>query len=320
MVWYVLNNCPEIEPYIKKVREDLQTKYTSNYHLDKALRKEFHGWFKKEIATIKYNRNQHVPHDLEALASQPLLRVKVYSECIIKDVRYQTIEVDKIIKTQNSGVVVSSFHDRRQVDFYGVIKDIIELQYNSTPEANRTVVLFWCDWFDKNEKNVVADAFFKSINTAKLWYKDQPYVLAQQVRKVFYLPCTLKGRDWKVVQHFEQRNLYNVRQQDDEPGSTESEIAYQDDYAEDGDWVVDEVLPDVQPDDTGVDKELITAPASMINELRKRTNTDSDEDSDDEVEDDTLYNYQSDVDASDDDNPHIPRGDAAAADDDDEDD
>ncbi|TVU13413.1 hypothetical protein EJB05_40469, partial [Eragrostis curvula] len=191
-----------------------------------------------------------IPHDLEALASQPLLRVKVYSWCIIKDVQYQTIEVDKIRKTQNSGVVVSSFHDRRKVDFYG---------------------------------NVVADAFFKSINIAKLWYKDQTYVLAQQVRKVFYLPCTLKGRDWKVVQHFEQRNLYNVRQQDDEPGSTESEIAYQDDYAEDGDWVVDEVLPDVQPDDTGVDEELITAPASMINELRKRTNTDSDEDSDDEV-------------------------------------
>ncbi|TVU24436.1 hypothetical protein EJB05_26872, partial [Eragrostis curvula] len=92
MVWYVLNNCPEIEPYIKKVREDLQTKYTSNYRLDKVLRKEFHGWFKKEIATIKYNRNQHLHHDLEALASQPLLRVKVYSGCFIKDVRYQTIE------------------------------------------------------------------------------------------------------------------------------------------------------------------------------------------------------------------------------------
>ncbi|TVU10193.1 hypothetical protein EJB05_43705, partial [Eragrostis curvula] len=264
--------------YALRTVNNLQTKYTSNYRLDKALHKEFHGWFKKEIATIKYNRNQQVPHDLEALASQPLLRVKVYSGCIIKDVQYQTIEVDKIRKTQNSGVVVSSFHDRRQVDFYGVIKDIIELQYNSTPEANRT-----------------------------------------QVRKVFYLPCTLKGRDWKVVQHFKQRNLYNVRQQDDEPGSTESEIAYQDDYAEDGDWVVDEVLPNVQPDDTGVDEQLITAPASMINELQKRTNTNSDEDSDDEVEDDTLHNYQSDVDASNDDNPHIPRGDAAATDDDEDD-
>ncbi|TVU39962.1 hypothetical protein EJB05_13406, partial [Eragrostis curvula] len=172
--------------------------------------------------SVLVNHNQHVPHDLEALAGQPLLRVKAYSGCIIKDVRYQTIEVDKIRKTQNSGVVVSSVHDRRQVDFYDVIKDIIELQYNSTPEANRTVVSFRCDWFDMNEKNMVADAFFKNINTTKLWYKDQHYVLTQQVRKVFYLPCTLKGREWKVVQHFEQRNLYNVRQQNDEPGSTES--------------------------------------------------------------------------------------------------
>ncbi|TVU47075.1 hypothetical protein EJB05_06655, partial [Eragrostis curvula] len=188
MVWYVLNNCPEIKPYIKKVREDLQTKYTSNYRLDKALRKEFHGWFKKEIATIKYNRNQHVPHDLEALASQPLLRVKVYSGCIIKDVRYQTIEThsSKALTVQNYGTKIN--------------------------------LMYW--------------------------------------------------------------------------------------HTKDGEWVVDEVLPDVQPDDIGVYEELITAPVN----------------SDDEVEDDTLHNYQSDVDAYDDDNSHIPLGDAAAAADDDDDD
>ena len=54
--------------------------------------------------------------------------------------------------------------------------------------------------------------FFKTINVGSLWYKDDSLILATQARKVFYLPDTKFGKNWQVVQTFDHRHLYNVRE------------------------------------------------------------------------------------------------------------
>ena len=55
-------------------------------------------------------------------------------------------------RTQNSGVMAEGSHDEDYINFYGQLKEIIELQYNSDLSNCRTVVLFRCDWFDTNSK------------------------------------------------------------------------------------------------------------------------------------------------------------------------
>ena len=58
----------------------------------------------------------------------------------------------KFFLTQNSGVMTEGSHDGNDIDFYGVLKEVIELQYNSNLQVRRTVVLFRCDWFKQEGK------------------------------------------------------------------------------------------------------------------------------------------------------------------------
>ncbi|XP_039794861.1 uncharacterized protein LOC120660402 isoform X2 [Panicum virgatum] len=45
MLWYILNNTPEVEPFIEICRTELES--AGNVDVDRVLAKEFAGWFKK---------------------------------------------------------------------------------------------------------------------------------------------------------------------------------------------------------------------------------------------------------------------------------
>lgn len=45
MVWYVLNNTKEVEPFIEIYMKDLQT--AGSHDVEGNLAKEFPGWFRK---------------------------------------------------------------------------------------------------------------------------------------------------------------------------------------------------------------------------------------------------------------------------------
>jgi hypothetical protein len=49
---------------------------------------------------------------------------------------------DKNRRTQNSGVMTKSTHKNNPIDFNGILKEIIRLEYNGN---ERSVVLFKCD-------------------------------------------------------------------------------------------------------------------------------------------------------------------------------
>ena len=92
-------------------------------------------------------------------------------------------------QTHNNGVLVEGVYEgNNYLEFYGVIKDIIELKYG----CQNSVLLFKCDWWDvgNNETGIRTNAHFTSINATRTCYKDDPYVLASQVKQVFYLKDT----------------------------------------------------------------------------------------------------------------------------------
>jgi hypothetical protein len=152
---------------------------------------------------------EEVDDDLFSLACGPDLRVRKYSSCIVNGVRFNTLDRDKHRKTQNSGVMTRGTHNGKEINFFGTLREIIQLEYNF---YERSVVLFKCDWFKLDGKRTALkdDGFFKSINLGSLWYKNDSFILATQARKVFYLPDTKFGKNWYVVQSFDHRHLYNV--------------------------------------------------------------------------------------------------------------
>lgn len=174
---------------------------------------------------LRTDNEEEIDDDLFSLACGPDFRVKKYSSCIVNGVRFNTVDRDSNRRTQNSGVMSLGTHNNSVIDFYGTLKEIIKLDYNGD---DRSVVMFKCDWYKLNGKTTALkdDKYFKSINIGSLWYKKDSLILATQARKVFYIPDTQNGNKWRIVQTFDHRHLFNVREAD---GSLYDAPAYQDD-------------------------------------------------------------------------------------------
>lgn len=181
-----------------------------------------------QIATLRFVKGEDIFDDLYALACEPDLRVQVFSACLVDGVRYHTADREKN-RTQNCGVMVEGTHNGNNIDFYGCLKEIIQLQYNSNFSGGRTVVLFQSDWFDVCSKKVRMkdDGFFWSVNHGSCWYKDDPFILATQATKVFYLNDTKYGENWRVVQKFTHRHLWSVAENDNDGRPNGLGLSYQ---------------------------------------------------------------------------------------------
>ncbi|TVT97422.1 hypothetical protein EJB05_57338, partial [Eragrostis curvula] len=213
--------------------------------------------------------------------------VRKYSSCIVNGVRFNTKNRDKNRRTQNSGVMTRSTHKNSPTDFYGTIKEIIQLDYNG---HERSVVLFKCDWFklDGKRTELKDDGYFKSINTTSLWYKKDSLILATQARKVFYIPDTKYGKNWHIVQTFDHRHLYNVPKSE---GVLYNAPAYQDECCEDqfgrkriSEFTSEQPLNRENEPGTSLD----AAEIALLMEQEDRHNIESDNDAE---RDDTLMAY-----------------------------
>lgn len=144
----------------------------------------------------KDNREE-VREGLYALSCRPDLRVKKWASCNVNGFRYNTVDRERHRQTPNSGVLVDGSHNGVFTEFYGQLIEIIELNYNSNLEFQRKVVLFRCDRFSQDGKAraIRDDGHFRSINVERFWYKSDPFILATQSKKVFYVADRLFGEN-----------------------------------------------------------------------------------------------------------------------------
>jgi hypothetical protein len=239
-----------------------------------------------------------VSADLFALACKPDKRVRIYSACVVDGVRYHTLDREKYRKTQNSGIVSEGEHDGEDIDFYGQLRRIIKLQYNSSGGIHRSVILFRCDWFDLGGKKtgVKDDGYFKSINTGRCWYKNDPFILTTQASKVFYVPDTGLRGNWRVVQKFQHRHLWSVTETDIEKGpGGGGGLTYQD---EDSEQVPVQAKEGSVRSRLRRDRECVLVDAATVEKIKKRRKTVAGAVGDDDDEqiraDDTEMQYHSD--------------------------
>ena len=163
------------------------------------------------------------------MACGPSKRAIQYSGCLVCGYRFHTADRERYRKTQNCGVVVEGSHGDENIDFYGIMEDIIALKY----VGGYMVWLFKCNWWDVSNPwlGVRKDEYFVSVNTSHKWYEDNPFVLACQANQVFYLDDPEFGNPWRIVEKFAPRNVYDYIPEVDKPheevDSPDHEEAYQ---------------------------------------------------------------------------------------------
>lgn len=155
--------------------------------------------------------------ELRALARGPNPVGKQYKGYIINGCRFHVKNVEIHRKTQNSGLVVtaktSCFASRNdnnpivgEVAYYGVLKDIIELEY---PIVGKKIVLFECDWVSQRSAQKRDENGFTLVNLSMLKQHDEPFVLASQAQQVFYIEDPVE-KGWHVVVKAKARDSFDM--------------------------------------------------------------------------------------------------------------
>nr|CAD1817938.1 unnamed protein product [Ananas comosus var. bracteatus] len=204
----VLKNCEEVSPYVREHIEEVQSKYDSDVEL--RHEEQFLGWFQAKIAKMFDNRDKTVSQELLHLARGPDKRVNKYTGYLINGFRFHTKEHEKFLKTQNSGVFVRGDDGLSSKEYYGLILDIIELQY----QGSKRIALFKCHWWDvyncgRGYKEDENGFFLVNVDRELATNTTDPYILASQAQQVYYAK-DIRDPKWLVVVKTQPRDLYDV--------------------------------------------------------------------------------------------------------------
>ncbi|XP_020080212.1 uncharacterized protein LOC109703891 [Ananas comosus] len=222
----VLQNCEEVSPYVREHIKEIESKYDSDVEL--RHEEQFLGWFQAKIAEMFDNQDKIVSQELLHLARGPDKRVDKYTGYLINGFRFHTKEHEKYLKTQNSGVFVRGDDGLSNKEYYGLVLDIIELQY----QGSKKIALFKCHWWDvyncgRGYKEDENGFFLVNVDRELATNTTDPYILASQAQQVYYGKDIIDPKLLVVVKT-QPRDLYDVptieRSANDQEESTSTPI------------------------------------------------------------------------------------------------
>uniref|UniRef100_A0A3Q7IG61 DUF4216 domain-containing protein n=2 Tax=Solanum lycopersicum TaxID=4081 RepID=A0A3Q7IG61_SOLLC len=214
--FYILQNCKEVRPWIEEHLEILTKE--NNRNVAKRHKEEFPLWFEKKVIQLKENGDNRITEELLILARPSDRRVFCYSGYILNGSRFRTMESELGLKTQNSGVVVKSDEHTGNIDYFGRIRRILEIQYMN----NKSVMLFQCDWFEvptqgrSQSRGYKKDEYgFVCVDITRLHYTSDPFILGSQAQSVYYVKHG-QSEKWHSVIRVRPQHLYDLPEQKDE--------------------------------------------------------------------------------------------------------
>ncbi|GJS74984.1 hypothetical protein Tco_0724865 [Tanacetum coccineum] len=171
LIWYVLDNSPEIDKYKIECRLAM---------LENDLPTKFSLWFHDKISTLYTKKPSKCSLELFALASEPKDHATYYTSCIVNGVKFVVHSREERLLTQNNRVLIPGENGSI---YYGLLEEILELNYLT----HQKVVLFQCKWFKTNNTRntllCVTKNNITSISTKDDWWKENQYILATQARQ-----------------------------------------------------------------------------------------------------------------------------------------
>ena len=155
------------------------------------------------------DEREKFPEKVIWLIRYPDNEVKWFKCYILNGLKFHTEDSEANRKTQNSGVSVAT---KGGVTYYGVLIDIIELNYS----AKLRYVLFKREWVDmESGRGYKTHKFgFPLVNFTRLIHKgdrliDELYVLTFQASEVFYVQDP-RHKDWMVVVKTKAKDVFDV--------------------------------------------------------------------------------------------------------------
>lgn len=177
-------------------------------------------------------------------------RVSTYGCYDINGYRFRSEAYEKTrvgLGTTNCGVCVSSFDENDNLlEYYGVIKDIIKISWEGSMQLE--LVIFECDWFDPTAVGVrrTENLGLVEVKHSSRLSNFEPFVLASQVKQVYYLPYACNTRQdlsewWVVYQVTPRDRLLPVDSsiECDETGALTEDIMFFQEEGLDGTFVID---------------------------------------------------------------------------------
>jgi len=167
---------------------------------------------------------------LSSLSLGPERKVKCYNGYFVNGYVFHIEEYGHGRKTYNSGVYVKgSTSSELEVDYYGRLEEVVELQYHS--EQNR-VFLFKCYWYDTTDRGIRFDPHYSLVeinSKARLRNVNDVFVFAKQCQQVYYTytPSFRKNRsrvDWLSILKMKLRCHVELVQDENEDTSVRDEV------------------------------------------------------------------------------------------------
>ncbi|KAL9684772.1 hypothetical protein QQ045_022213 [Rhodiola kirilowii] len=194
--FYILQHIPEMTPFIDEhlniVRSANREK--NEIWVQREHRRSFCKWLKTNGALSNQGNSEEESDDdlVKWLMAGPRPSVYMWKSFDNSGFCFHTKDQDERSVAQNSGVTlvaetthVSSARDRNQIstplNYFGVIEEIWELDY-----VKLQVSVFKCKWV--NHSVVRNDEFGMTfVDFCREGYKDEPFIMAEQARQVFYV-------------------------------------------------------------------------------------------------------------------------------------
>jgi len=160
----------------------------------------------------------------------PERKVKCYNGYFFNGYVFHTEEYEYGRKTYNNGICVKrSTCNEFEVDYYGTLEEVVELQYHS--EHNR-VFLFKCYWYDTIDRGIRVDPHYGLIEInlkARLRNVNDIFVFTKQCQQVYYryTPSFRKYRsrvDWLSILKTKSRGRLEVIQDENEDTRVRDEV------------------------------------------------------------------------------------------------
>ncbi|XP_045809328.1 uncharacterized protein LOC123903770 [Trifolium pratense] len=179
---YVLVNCKEVEPFLQQFEDSLRQ---SNLGItdDQILElrdRDFSRWIQQQVSD-----GQVKDQLIRQMSYGPLKSVTCYNGIIVNGYRFHTKQNGQNKATNNSGVCVrGSIYGEHDIDYYGIIEEILELSYIG---AQNKVLLLRCHWFDPINGVKVDERYgLVDVKPKSRLNSNEPFVLASQAQQVYY--------------------------------------------------------------------------------------------------------------------------------------
>ncbi|KAK1413407.1 hypothetical protein QVD17_35180 [Tagetes erecta] len=207
---YTLLNCQELHDFIILYDEEQRALFPDceKAILDEKKDEGFARWL--QIYVLGNPVNSHI----RDVAQGPLNYVQSHKGYLVNGYKFHTQTAYHGRVTENSGVCVKgASYDEHESDYYGLLDEILELEYHSSLGAC-IVVLFKCTWFHPVDGvRVDSKTNMVDVNTKVIGCTKDPFVLASQAQQVYYTPYPSKDKglkDWWAVIKTSPRGVYEL--------------------------------------------------------------------------------------------------------------